>query len=117
MPTWKWDVGEDAIFEGTVLFATLAGATVVPYDLSNATLTWHFGSTLQPPMLTRESTGSNFTLSTVNTGVYQFNIYAQDTRGFVATSYYFDIWLKTSGNRLYCLTVGTAILHPTVGTI
>ena len=118
MPTWKIFKGADALYEGTVTFATIAGADLAPYDLNGGTLTWHMGSTLQPPGYTRSSaSGTNFAFTATSSGVYNFSMSPADTESLLATSYYFDIWLKTSGLKEYCLTVGTLIIKDVVGTI
>jgi len=115
MSTWKIFKGEDKIFEGVVQYATIAGATLSPYDLTAATLVWHMGSVLAPPIYTRPSTGTNWTLGSL--GSWTFSVAQADTESLFATSYYFDIWLKTSGAKEYCLQLGTFIVKEVVGTL
>jgi len=118
MPSWKVYRGSDNLFEGSVTFATVTGAELAPYDLNGGTLTWHMGSTWEYPMYTRSSAGgTNFSFTGTTTGIYTFSLSPQDTQTLVATTYWFDIWLKTSGNREYCLTVGTLTVRETVGTL
>lgn len=115
MPTWKVKRGEDYAVEGTVTFSTLAGGPLTAMNLTGATMTWHMGSVLSSPMMIRGGTSFNYTVATL--GVYQFALAPPDTESLAATSYYFDIWIKTPANKEYCLTVGTLELQDVVGTI
>lgn len=117
MPTWKQHRGEDALYEGTVTFSTVVGATASPYNLAGATLTWHMGSVLATPMITRSSAGgTNFSFGTA-IGTYTFSLSDVDTELLAATTYYWDMWLTTTGGNEYCLTVGTLNLMGVVGTL
>lgn len=115
MPTWKVKRGEDYAVEGTVTFSTMAGGPLSPMNLTGATMTWHMGSVLAVPMMLRS--GSSFTYTVATSGVYQFALTPGDTESLAATSYYFDIWIKTPATKEYCLTVGTLELQDVVGTI
>lgn len=117
MSTWKIYKGEDKIFEGVVQYATIGGATLSNFDLTNGTLIWHMGSVLAPPIYTRPSAGgTNWSLGSTS-GSWTFSLSQTDTESLSATSYYFDIWLKTSGAKEYCLQVGTFVVKEVVGTI
>lgn len=59
---------------------------------------------------------SNFQIMTGSMGVYRYSFEPRDTENLAATSYYFDIWLRTPAEKEYILTVGTLQLLPTVGT-
>jgi hypothetical protein len=117
MSVWRVKKGESFIFEGTVMFATAVGTGLYPFPLSGATLVWHLGSTLQPPMYTRSMAGgTNWSYGTA-LGTWTFTGSPADTEGLSATNYYYDIWLGTAGGKEYCLTVGTFIVESVVGTI
>jgi hypothetical protein len=117
MATWKVFRGSDSLFEGTVTFATVAGASPSPFDLTGASLTWHMGSIFEQPMYTRSTSGTNFNTTGTN-GVYTFSLSPEDTQNLPAgTTYWWDLWLKTTGNREYCLILGTLYLKETIGTV
>jgi hypothetical protein len=50
-------------------------------------------------------------------GVYRYSFLPEDTENLAATSYYFDIWMRTPQNKEYTITVGTIQLLPVVGTM
>jgi len=118
MPSWKVYRGSDNLFEGTVTFATVTGAPLTNYDLTGGTLTWHMGSVWEVPMYTRSMAGgTNFSYTGTTTGIYTFSLGPADTQNLIATTYWWDIWLKTAGAKEYCLVVGTLVVRETVGTL
>lgn len=117
----KWTVnkGEDALYEGTVLFSTLANVPVSPYNLSGAVLIWHLGSVIDTPIYTRSSaSGTNWSFGT-SVGTYTFSLSHLDTGSLSVGSYVFDIWLQTAGGNRYCITnkLGTFEVNPVSGTL
>lgn len=59
---------------------------------------------------------SAFQIMTGSMGVYRFSFKPEDTQNLTATSYYFDIWMRTPSLDEYVLTIGTLQLLPVVGT-
>jgi hypothetical protein len=60
---------------------------------------------------------SNFQIMGGTMGVYRYSFLPEDTENLAATSYYFDIWMRTPQNKEYTITVGTIQLLPVVGTM
>jgi len=116
MSTWKLRRGEDFAIEGTVTFSTVAGGALLPLDLTGATLTWHMGSVLSSPIYTRIG-ATSFTHTVATLGVYQFTLSPIDTENLAATTYLFDMWVRTPAAKEYCLTVGTFVINDVIGTI
>ena len=117
MPSWRFERGENALFEGTVLISTSSGAAKTAADLTGGTLYLHFGSSLNSPMKTWTAGGSSLQITVATLGIYQFEWQPEDTEELSAGSYYFDLWYKNSANKEYCVTVGTVTLLGVVGTI
>jgi hypothetical protein len=67
--------------------------------------------------LSRLIATSSFQIMTGTMGVYRYSFLPEDTENLAATSYYFDIWMRTPQNKEYTITVGTIQLLPVVGTM
>lgn len=121
MSTWKFHRGEDFSTEGHVTFATVAGATQAPANITTGVLTFHMGLSLDVPLIVRAGTagGTCFVVDSGygTLGTYTFQLSPADTENLAATNYLYDLWYKTSGGKEYCLTVGTVELQGVVGTI
>lgn len=66
--------------------------------------------------LSRKIATSQFQIMPGTMGVYRYSFVPADTENLVATSYYFDIWLRNTSGAEYVITVGTLQLLPTIGT-
>jgi len=117
MAVWKLDRGENAVFEGTVTMSTSAGAPSMPYDLTDATLTLHFGPETGSIYKTWLSGGTSLIKSAGTLGVWTFEFWPIDTEGLTGTFYLFDLWLRTSSQKEYMLSLGTVNLGKVMGTI
>lgn len=117
MPTWKFDRGENAALEGTVLFSTYAAGPATNYSLAGATMYFQIGSVLSPYMKRWSVGGSSISYVSTTSGVWRFSIEPQDTADWTATSYYYDVWIRTGGGNKYRIEQGTLQLNAVVGTI
>lgn len=117
MPSWRFERGENALFEGTVLIATSSSSPKTAADLTGGTLYLHFGSSLGSPMKSWTAGGSSLQITTATSGVYQFEWQPEDTQDLAIGVYYWDLWYKNTANKEYCVTVGTLTLLSVVGTI
>lgn len=114
---WKLQRGENALFEGTVLLATSAGATPVPTDITGGTLVLHFGSFIDTPIKTWTSGGSSLQILAGTVGVWRFEFQPVDTEGILAGPYLYDLWYRTAAGKEYALTLATVTILPVIGTI